>query len=318
MNLFSPHNSLNVKNRTVMAPMTRVGCDKNGSPSSEMGEYYVRRAQFDTGLIITESCAVNSTDAMGYIFGAQFHNDEHLEKWKSIVERVHEAGAKIWIQLFHAGRLTVPEITGGKVLSASSIKPYSHPSYWRPMVNDEIIHFQTKTPYITPGEMTCYEIEKIINDFGNSVALADRAGFDGVEIHGAHGYLVHCFMSKLSNVRTDDIGLDKGNKFLRELITVHLENQEANIDSLLLSCRVLGRKIELKFLDEIVNDLKAKGIKTIHATFVPTPKNGQVKNFYDEFGFTLLEENKGAKRYMLKLTNYESKNINFIKVHYER
>jgi FkbH-like protein len=99
---------------------------------------------------------------------------------------------------------------------------------------------------------------------------------------------------------------------------VHLSNQEAIIDSLLMSCRVLGRNIEIKFLDEIVNNLKAKGILTIYATFVPNPKNDQVKNFYDEFGFTFLEEKGGIKNYMLKLTNYESKYINFIRVYYER
>ena len=98
-----------------MALMTRIRWDENGNPAPELGDYYVRRAQNNVGLIITESCAVNSTDAMGYKYGAQFHNDDHLEKWKSIVERVHEAGAKIWIQLFNAGRLTVIGITEGKV-----------------------------------------------------------------------------------------------------------------------------------------------------------------------------------------------------------
>ena len=102
------------------------------------------------------------------------------------------------------------------------------------------------------------------------------------------------------------------------LAFVHLANQEASIDSLLISCRVLGRNIELKFLDEIVNDLKVKDVHTIYATFVPTAKNGQVKDFYDEFGFTLLQEKEGTKEYMLKSTNYESKNINFIRVHNER
>lgn len=102
------------------------------------------------------------------------------------------------------------------------------------------------------------------------------------------------------------------------LAIVHLSNHQANIDSLLLSCRVLGRNIELKFLDEIVNDLKAKGVQTIYATFSPTSKNGQVKKFYDEFGFNFLEEEEeGTKRYFLKLTNYESNNINYIKVHNE-
>lgn len=101
------------------------------------------------------------------------------------------------------------------------------------------------------------------------------------------------------------------------LAFVHLANQEANIDSLLMSCRILGRNIELKFLDEIVNDLKVKGVHTIYAIFVPTAKNGQVKDFYDEFGFTLLEEKEGTKEYILKLANYESKKINFIKVYNE-
>lgn len=102
------------------------------------------------------------------------------------------------------------------------------------------------------------------------------------------------------------------------LAFVHLTNQEAYIDSLLMSCRVLGRNIELKFLDEVVNDLKLKGFHTIYATFVPTNKNGQVKDFYDEIGFTLLKEKEGTKEYVLKSTNYESKKINFIRVNYER
>lgn len=228
MNLFLPHDALNVKNRAVMAPMTRIACDENGSPKPRLADYYVRRAQNNVGLIISESCAVNSRDAMGYLHGAQFHNNLHVEMWKPIIDRIHEAGSKIWIQLFHAGRLTVPEITGAEVLSPSSMKPYSHPSFWRPKVNDEIVHFQTKTPYSYPTEMTVGDIERVINDFGNSVTLADKAGFDGVEIHGAHGYLVHCFMSKMSNVRSDEYGLENGNKFLGELIKISRENLQSD------------------------------------------------------------------------------------------
>jgi 2,4-dienoyl-CoA reductase-like NADH-dependent reductase (Old Yellow Enzyme family) len=290
MNLFSHHPSLNLKNRAVMAPMTRIGCDKNGSPNFELGEYYVRRAQNDAGLIITESCAVNSTDAMGYKFGAQFHNNEHLEKWKPIIERVHQAGAKIWIQLFHAGRLTVPEITGGKVLSASSIKPYGYPSYWRPIVNDEIVHFQTKTPYTIPDEMAVHEIEKIINDFGNSVALADSAGFDGVEIHGAHGYLVHCFMSKLSNVRDDEFAPDNGNKFLRELITISRKNLKRDkILSFRCSVHMVDNPL-IRFSEEnidfksIIKMLDELGVDVFHSSEIDSKnKSFGSKNSLHEY-----------------------------------
>lgn len=273
-----------------MAPMTRIGCDEKGSPSRELGEYYVRRAQNNVGLIITESCAVNSTDAMGYIHGAQFHNNLHVETWKPIVDRVHEAGSKIWIQLFHAGRLTVPEISDGKVLSPSAIKPYSHPSFWRPKVNDEIVHFQTKTPYSYPAEMTVDEIERVISDFGNSVTLAARAGFDGVELHGAHGYLIHTFMSKISNVRSDEYGLENGNKFLRELIKISRENLIANkILSFRWSVHMVDNPM-IRYSEQntdyksIVNMLDELGVDVFHSSEIDSKnKTFGLKNTLHEF-----------------------------------
>jgi 2,4-dienoyl-CoA reductase-like NADH-dependent reductase (Old Yellow Enzyme family) len=201
-----------------MAPLTRFGCSVQGNPTSELADYYVRRADNDAGLIIVESCAINSSDAMGYRNGAQFHSQIHADAWSKIVDQVHSCGAKIWVQLFHSGRLTVPEISNGIPLAPSSIKPGDYPSYWRPKVNGAIVNFQTLTPYVSPKEMSLDDIENVIADFENAVSLAESCGFDGVEIHGAHGYLVHSFLSRISNARSDIYGLTNGHKFLETLV----------------------------------------------------------------------------------------------------
>ena len=106
-----------------------------------------KRAKNDVGLIIVESSAINNNDAMGYLNGAQFYSKEHSLNWKPLVDEIHNQNAKVWIQLFHAGRLTVKEVTKTKVLAPSSIKPHDLRSFWRPEQDGEIIHFQTKTKF---------------------------------------------------------------------------------------------------------------------------------------------------------------------------
>jgi len=216
MNLFSAFESLELRNRSVMAPLTRFHSDQSGNPTKEIADYYIRRAQLGVGLIIVESCAVNAYDAKGYLNGMQFHSRVHSENWKPIIREIHDAGAKVWIQLFHAGRLTVPEITGGNVYSASAIKPEEHTSFWREKIEGEVVNFQTKTAYQLPIELPYLSIKSIIDDFTNAVQLAEEAGFDGVEIHGAHGYLIHTFMTKRTNSRSDEYG--ENHRFVSELI----------------------------------------------------------------------------------------------------
>lgn len=217
MSLFSPHIGLGLKNRSVMAPLTRFACKEDGSPSSDVVSYYVRRAQGGVGLIIVESCAI-SKEAKGYRNGASLYTTEHAKAWASIVEKVHAQGAKIWVQLFHAGRLSVPEITGSQTIAPSPIKPSDYPSFWRPKTENGVVNFQTSTPYQTPLEMSHSQIDNVIKNFENAVSLADEAGFDGVEIHGAHGYLIHTFLSDISNKRTDRFGLMNGYEFVEDLV----------------------------------------------------------------------------------------------------
>ena len=218
MSLFNPLDELGLKNRCVMAPMTRYFFDEGGCPTELVAEYYIRRAQKGVGLIIVESAAVNQTDAKGYINGCEFHNNKHVLKWQPIIKRIHQTGAKIWIQLFHAGRLTSEEITQKKPLAPSAIPPGNSPSFWRPLLDDEIVNFQTRRPYCVPKEVTRLEIGRILNEFSTAVKLAAQAGFDGVEIHGAHGYLIHQFCSKLSNKRKDEFGLNGSYKFAIDLV----------------------------------------------------------------------------------------------------
>jgi 2,4-dienoyl-CoA reductase-like NADH-dependent reductase (Old Yellow Enzyme family) len=216
MDLFTSFEKLGLRNRSVMAPITRFHSDRLGNPTSELAEYYIRRAKANVGLVIVESCAINSADAMGYLDGMQFHSKAHVNAWRPIVEQIHNAGAKVWIQLFHAGRLTVPEITGGHVFSPSAIKLGEHPSFWRRKIGDQVVNFQTNTPYRLPQEISKESIKTVIKQFTTAAAFAEEAGFDGVEIHGAHGYLIHTFMTKRVNYRSDEYA--ESDKFVAELI----------------------------------------------------------------------------------------------------
>jgi N-ethylmaleimide reductase len=218
MDLFTPFQLLNLKNRVVMAPMTRYGCTEDGSPKEGLVNYYLKRADNDLGLIIIESSAINDNHAMAYINGAQFHSKEHVLNWKPLVDKIHEQGAKVWIQLFHAGRLTVKEITKVNVLAPSAIKTFNVKSFWRPEVCGEILHFQTQTKYTVPTKISVKEIKQIIQEFAHSCQLAEQTGFDGVELHGAHGYLLHQFCHSETNQRTDEYNA-KDFKFVQELVS---------------------------------------------------------------------------------------------------
>ena len=165
-----------------------------------------------------ESCAINSSDSIGYRNGAQLHTEEQATKWKELVDKVHEAGAKIWVQLFHPGRLSVKELTGAKVLAPSAIPTFNGTSFWRPKVDGMVVNFQTGSPYEVPQELQKDEIERITSDFENSTKMAALAGFDGVELHGAHGYLLHQFCHADTNQRDDEYSASPQFKFIEDVV----------------------------------------------------------------------------------------------------
>ena len=189
--LFEPFilNGLELPNRVVMAPMTRSKSPA-GIPGPEVAAYYRRRAEAECGLIITEGTTVNSPVATGDPAVPQFWGEEALKGWKRVVEEVHAVGGKIMPQIWHVGMTRNPEKATNPGL------PSHGPS-----------------GLVAPGKkrsepMTKQEIKDTIEAFGRAAADAREVGFDGVEVHGAHGYLIDQFFWEGTNQREDEYGGD--------------------------------------------------------------------------------------------------------------
>jgi N-ethylmaleimide reductase len=186
---------LNLKNRVVMAPMTRSRADNpENKPTEGLHDvYYAQRAS--AGLIITEGSQV-SKEAVGYINTAGIHTQAQIDGWKNVVEKVHSEGGKIFIQLWHVGRISHPDFHNGNLpLAPSALNP-----------NAEVYTPEGPKKTVTPKEMTQKDIDRTISDFQQAAKNALEAGFDGVEIHSSNGYLFHQFFNATSNQRTDNYG----------------------------------------------------------------------------------------------------------------
>lgn len=194
--LFTPYQlaDLTLNNKMVMAPMTRSRADNAGAvPNALMAEYYAQRAS--AGLIVTEGSPV-STWGVGYINVPGIYSDEQVEGWKQVTKAVHEKGGKIFVQLWHVGRMSHPDFHNGELpLAPSALNP-----------NEKSYTKNGFTDTVAPREMTIADIKQTVQDFKNAAANALKAGFDGVEIHGANGYLLQQFFNATSNQRTDEYG----------------------------------------------------------------------------------------------------------------
>jgi 2,4-dienoyl-CoA reductase-like NADH-dependent reductase (Old Yellow Enzyme family) len=201
--LFSPFtlNKLTLANRIVMAPMTRE-FSPNGIPGADVASYYRRRAEGGTGLIITEGTTIKDPVAsMGDSIPA-FHGEQALAGWKNVVDQVHSAGGKIFPQLWHTGIARNPAKTNSPDLPSASPSGLQAPGK------------KVSEP------LTVKEIEDLIASFASAAADAQRLGFDGIEIHGAHGYLIDQFFWEELNQRTDAWGgsMENRGRFAVEII----------------------------------------------------------------------------------------------------
>ena len=198
MKIFSPFKlgNIELKNRIVMAPMTRSRATGN-IPNSLMAEYYGQRAS--TGLIVTEGTSP-SPNGLGYARIPGVFSKEQRDGWKHVTDSVHSRGGRIFIQLMHAGRVgSVLNLPPGAELLAPSAVAMSG-KIWTDS--------QGEQPYENPREMSTEDIASTIAEYARASALAVEAGFDGVEIHGANGYLITQFLDPGSNLRNDDFGGD--------------------------------------------------------------------------------------------------------------
>lgn len=180
-------------NRLFMAPLTRSRADADGTPSPLAAEYYTQRA--GAGLIISEATAVAETANGAYLNTPGLYTDRHQHGWAEIADSVHAAGGKMFVQLWHVGRMAHPEISGYEPVAPSAIAA------------DAVTHTPTgKKPLTMPRALDAAEIPEIVGQFRAAARRAIDAGIDGVEIHGANGYLLHQFASDVVNQRTDAYG----------------------------------------------------------------------------------------------------------------
>ncbi len=176
-----------------MAPLTRCRASEGRVPNALMAEYYRQRA--GAGLILSEATSVTPM-GVGYPDTPGLWSEEQVEGWKLVTKAVHEAGGIILAQLWHVGRVSDPHYLGGELpVAPSAIAREGHVSLLRP-----------KKPYVVPRALELSEIPGIIEDYRKAAENAKAAGFDGVEIHGANGYLPHQFLNDESNKRTDSYG----------------------------------------------------------------------------------------------------------------
>lgn len=199
-NLFDPITlgALELKNRIVMAPMTRSRADDNGVQTDMAPEYYGHRAT--AGLIITEATQI--AEEGGGLFTPGIYNDAQVKAWGKVTEAVHAKGGKIVAQLWHVGRITTPALTKGKPAKAPSAI----------QANAETFSPGGMEPCMMPEAFTEAEILAMIEQFGHAAEQAKAAGFDGVEIHGANGYLIEQFLQDRTNQRNDAWGGDAANR----------------------------------------------------------------------------------------------------------
>lgn len=206
--LFQPlkAGAFDLPNRIVMAPLTRCRASAGRVPNAMMAEYYTQRAAF--GLILTEATAVTPT-GVGYPDTPGIWSAEQVEGWKQVTRSVHDAGGRILLQLWHVGRISDPIYLDGELpVAPSAVKPAGHVSLVRP-----------EKSFVTPRALETDEIPGIVEEFRKGAENAKAAGFDGVEIHAANGYLIDQFLQDTTNKRTDEYGgsIENRTRFLLEV-----------------------------------------------------------------------------------------------------
>ena len=193
--LFDPiqMGELSLPNRIIMAPLTRCRASEGRVPNALMAEYYVQRAS--AGLIISEATSVTPM-GVGYPDTPGIWSDAQVEGWKLVTNAVHQAGGRIVLQLWHVGRISDPVYLNGELpVAPSAIAAEGHVSLVRPMKGFEV-----------PRALELDEIPAIVAAYRKGAENAKKAGFDGVEIHGANGYLLDQFLQSSTNLRTDVYG----------------------------------------------------------------------------------------------------------------
>jgi 2,4-dienoyl-CoA reductase-like NADH-dependent reductase (Old Yellow Enzyme family) len=216
--LFSPARlgTLSIVNRIVMAPLTRARATEAHVPTPIMAEYYRSRA--DCGLIISEATAVDPM-GMGWYRAPGIWSPEMVVAWNAVTDAVHSSGGRMFLQLWHMGRLVLPDYIGGELpIGPSAIAGEGETFAPRPADANGL--FLPMKPYVVPREMTQSDIDAVVAAFAKGARNAVQANFDGVEVHGANGYIIDQFLQSKTNHRSDAYGgsIENRLRFLREIL----------------------------------------------------------------------------------------------------
>ena len=248
-------NGLNLRNRVVMAPMTR-DFSPGGVPSAEVAAYYARRAAGGVGLIVTEGTYVGHESTWASENIPRFHGEANLAGWQRVAEAVHEAGGTIVPQLWHVGAARDPgtgPVPDADVLSPSGLGLDGAPK---------------------GRAMTQADIDAVVAAFAESAAAAERIGFDGVELHGAHGYLIDEFLWAGTNQRTDAYGgdLSSRTRFAAEVVTAVRAAVSADFPVIFRFSQWKGGAYDARLaqspqeLEQLLAPLANAGVDAFHAS----------------------------------------------------
>ena len=264
--LFTPYNmnGIHLKNRFLMAPMTRSRSSQPGDvPNQLMAEYYGQRAS--AGIIITEATQV-SLQGKGYAKTPGIYTQEQIEGWKLITDEVHKKGSKIFLQLWHVGRVSSSKVNGLQPLAPSAkVAKETQVYIFDGAPNGDA----TFVPVEKPKEMDKSDIQQVIEEFRAGAKNAIEAGFDGVEIHGANGYLIDQFLRSNSNIRTDEYGGSKENRvrLLTEITQAVVNEIGAEKTGVRLSPFISFKDMaDPEILDTIM--IASKKLETIGVTYI--------------------------------------------------
>ncbi|WP_430479029.1 NADH:flavin oxidoreductase [Streptomyces sp. P11-1] len=189
---------LDLRNRFAVAPMTRVSATGDGRATEQMAEYYEAFAQGGFGLLITEGTYTDTAFSQGYLHQPGITDEAQAAAWRTVVDRAHAAGARIVLQLMHAGALAQGNRFRDRTAGPSAVRPKG----------EQLDKYRGSGPWPVPLELTRAQIAEAVEGFAAAAVRARDAGFDGVEIHAANGYLLDQFLTPYTNLRTDGYGGD--------------------------------------------------------------------------------------------------------------
>lgn len=280
--------SVSLKNRIAVAPMTRISATEDGRATEDMAHYYARFARGGFGLVITEGTYTDLAYSQGYLHQPGIANEAQAASWRVVVEAVHTADAKIVMQLMHAGALSQGNHWKREAIGPSAVQPKG----------EQMGFYRGKGPYRMPREINTDEIALLIKDFAAAALHAKNTGFDGIEIHGANGYILDQFLTDYTNQRTDPYGGSTENR-VRLLVEVVQAVRAAVGNGYAVGIRISQGKVN-DYIHKWANgqadakiifeQLAAAGVDYIHTT----EHDAQAPAFSDVDGDTLADY---AKRF---------------------